>query len=197
MSRRESDDVCVSSLSRTGLRRFPQPCDDFSRREGEAKLVLDVHADGGGDDVGVVGVDRRKEKLCTSVGLRVDLVESTLPLQRIEHHPRDLRFARRERDNEEAHLVRLPMVCWRPLLQPSSDLRLEESTRAARGGEQPVAASCGRLAHRPRVSGRDLNAEATVLPRSSCRRALSSSKKASRMGMGSGTCVLAARSVPG
>ena len=67
---------------------------DFGRREGKAQLVLDVHADGGGDDVGVVGVDRRKEKLCTSVCLRVDLVESPLALQRIEHHPRDLRFAR-------------------------------------------------------------------------------------------------------
>ena len=84
----------LNSLSRMGLRRFPQPCGDFGRREGEAQLVLDIHADGGGDDVRVVGVDRRKEKLCTAVGLRVDLVESPLPLQRIEHHPRDLRFAR-------------------------------------------------------------------------------------------------------
>ena len=60
--------------------------------------------------------------------------------------------------------------------------------------EQPVARQlrrrvCQALCH--------LNPEATVLPRSSCRRALSSSKKASRMGMGSGTCVLAARSVRG
>ena len=81
-------------LSLMGLRYFPQPCGDFGRREGKAQLVLDVHADGGGDDVGVVGVDRRKEKLCTSVCLRIDLVESPLALQRIEHHPRDLWFAR-------------------------------------------------------------------------------------------------------
>ena len=95
----EGSDVCGSlaleqTLSLMGLRYFPQPCGDFGRREGKAQLVLDVHADGGGDDVGVVGVDRRKEKLCTSVCLRIDLVESPLALQRIEHHPRDLRFAR-------------------------------------------------------------------------------------------------------
>ena len=95
----EGSDVCGSlaleqTLSLMGLRYFPQPCGDFGRREGKAQLVLDVHADGGGDDVGVVGVDRRKEKLCTSVCRRIDLVESPLALQRIEHHPRDLRFAR-------------------------------------------------------------------------------------------------------
>ena len=74
-------------------------------------------------------------------------------------------------------------------------MHLQESTRAARGGvSNPWPDSCGAGCAKLCAN---LNPEATVLPRSSCRRALSSSKKASRMGMGSGTCVLAARSVLG